>query len=471
MVRSGKILVCDLDPVRGVGNLLRRILESQSHALLQIREDVMGSSDSGKEHLLSVIWNFHPDMVFFVLARVLRKTKELLEAATKARPAPPVIAVVDEEDEPEDILQVFRAGAVDFVTVPLKAAEILPRVWQLLGDTPCEDGQRLKEELGLTHFVGTSPALLMEMRKIPLVSKCNAGTLILGETGTGKELFARAIHDLSPRADRPFVPVNCGAIPIELAENELFGHERGAYTGASRARFGMIRDADGGTLFLDEISSLPLLVQAKLLRFLDEKEYRPLGSTKTCKANVRVIAAANRPLEKAVKAGTFREDLYYRLNIIPFTLPALRDRREDILVLARHFMAKYGSSYDRHVIELRPDAVKKLLHYEWPGNVRELEHTIERAVLLSHQKLICEKDILLPKDDDSGYPHTFQKAKAEAIARFEKTYIEGLLIAYSGNISNAARAAQKNRRAFWELIRKHQIDVQPFRSTKAYTPR
>jgi len=469
MIRYGKILICDLDPVSDVGSLLRRILESQP--LLRIREDVMGGSNSGKEHLLSVIWNFHPDIVFFVLAPVFRETKELLEAATKLRRSPPVIAVVNNEEEPEDILQLFEAGAVDFVTVPLKATEVLPRVWQLLRETPCEDGQRLKERLGLTHFVGTSPAFLAEMRKIPLVAKCNAGALILGETGTGKEVFARAIHDLSPRAEKSFVPVNCGAIPVELAENELFGHERGAYTGASRARFGMIHEADGGTLFLDEISSLPLLVQAKLLRFLDEKEYRPLGSTKMCKADVRVIAAANTALEKAVKAGTFREDLYYRLNIIPFMLPALRNRREDILVLARHFMAKYGSSYGRHVIEFRPDAVKKLLHYEWPGNVRELEHTIERAVLLCDQKLICEKDILLPQDDDSGYPHTFQKAKADAIARFEKTYIEGLLIAYSGNISNAAKAAQKNRRAFWELIRKHQIDVQPFRSTKAYTPR
>ena len=470
MVRSGKILVCDLDPVSGSGSVLRRILESQSNPLLQIREEVIGSFDSGKDHLLRIIWNFHPDIVFLVLAPLLRGAKELLKAATEARGAAPLIAVVEEE-EPEDIFQLLKAGAVDFVTVPLKATEILPRVWQLLKETPCEDGQRLKEELGLTHFVGTSPAFLAEIRKIPLVTQCKVGALILGETGTGKEVFARAIHDLSPRADKPFVAVDCGAIPVELAENELFGHERGAYTGASRAQFGLIHEADGGTLFLDEIPSLPLLVQAKLLRFLDEKEYRSIGSTKTCKANVRVIAATNIPLEKAVKAGVFREDLYYRLNIIPFTLPALRDRREDILVLARHFMAKYGSSYGRHVTEFRPDAVQKLLHYEWPGNVRELEHAIERAVLFSDEELICQKDILLPQDNDSGDPHTFQEAKAEVIARFEKTYIEGLLIAYSGNISNAARAAQKNRRAFWELIRKHQIDVQPFRSTKTYSPR
>lgn len=470
MARSGKILIFDLNPVSGSGSVLGRMLESQSDPLLQVREEVLSSSDSEKEYLLHAIWNFHPEIVFLVLAPLLRGAKELLKAVGKTPGAAPVIAVV-EEGEPRDIFQVLKAGAVDFVTVPLKTTEILPRVWQLLKETPCETGQRLKDELGLTHFVGASPAFLAEIRKIPLVAKCKAGALILGETGTGKDVFARAIHDLSPRADKPFVAVDCGAIPVELAENELFGHERGAYTGASRAQFGLIHEADGGTLFLDEIPSLPLLVQAKLLRFLDEKEYRSIGSTKTRKANVRVIAAANIPLEKAVKAGTFREDLYYRLNVIPFTLPALRNRREDILVLARHFMAKYGSSYGRHMIEFRPNAVQKLLHYEWPGNVRELEHAIERAVLFSDEGLICQKDIVLPQDNDSGDPHTFQEAKAEVIARFEKTYIEGLLIAYSGNISNAARAAQKNRRAFWELIRKHQIDVQPFRSTKTYKPR
>jgi DNA-binding NtrC family response regulator len=470
MVRAGKILICSFDPVGGSGNALRGILESQSTSILQIREESIGGSDSRKERLLHVIWIFRPDIVFLVLGPPSRVARELLEAATNAPRSAPIIAVVEDGEDPEDIFQLLKAGASDFVTPPLKATAILPRVWQLLKETPCEDGQRLKEELGLTHFVGTSPAFLAEMRKIPLVAKCKAGALVLGETGTGKEVFARAIHDLSPRADKPFVPVDCGAIPVELAENELFGHERGAYTGASRAQFGMIHEADGGTLFLDEIPSLPLLVQAKLLRFLDGKEYRSLGSTKTCKANVRVIAAANMALEKAVKAGAFREDLYYRLNIMEFTLPALRNRREDIPLLARHFMSKYGNSYGRHVTEFRPDAVQKLLHYEWPGNVRELEHAIERAVLFSDEGLICQNDILLPQDNDSGDPHTFREAKAEVITRFEKTYIEGLLIAYSGNISDAARAAQKNRRAFWELIRKHQIDVQPFRSTKAYTP-
>ena len=234
MVRSGKILVFDLNPVSGSGSVLRRILESQSNPLLQIREEVTGSSDSGKDHLLRIIWNFHPDIVFLVLAPLLRGAKELLKAATKVRGAAPVIAVVEGE-EPEDIFQLLKAGAVDFVTVPLKATEILPRVWQLLRETPCEDGQRLKDELGLTHFVGASPAFLAEIRKIPLVAKCKAGALILGETGTGKDVFARAIHGLSPRAHKPFVAVDCGGSQSNWRKTNYSGMNAG-HTQAPRER-------------------------------------------------------------------------------------------------------------------------------------------------------------------------------------------------------------------------------------------
>ena len=331
------------------------------------------------------------------------------------------------------------------------------------------DASALKEELGLTHFVGSNPVFIAEMRKIPLVAKCNAGTLILGETGTGKEIFARAIHGLSSRSDKPFVPINCGAIPVDLMENELFGHHRGAFTGASQSQLGVIDEAEGGTLFLDEIGSLPLLAQVKLLRFLQDKEYRPLGSTKPRRADIRVIAAANTPLESAVKAKAFRQDLYYRLNIMAFSLPPLRSRREDIPTFARHFAAKYGSDYSKPVTEILPEAFQKLLRHEWPGNVRELEHTIERAVLFSQQGEIRESDLALSTEHVAQPLPSFHDAKARVIAQFEKDYIEGLLIAYNGNVSRAAKAAQKNRRAFWELIRKHEIDLRPFRSTSIYS--
>ena len=325
--------------------------------------------------------------------------------------------------------------------------------------------QPSEEKSGLPQLLGESPAFLAEIRKIPLLAQCDVNVLISGETGTGKELCARAIHYLSPRAGRPFIAVNCGAIPVELVENELFGHERGAFTDASTAQGGLIHEAEGGTLFLDEIACLPLLAQVKLLRFLQDKEYRRLGSTKTQQGDVRVVAAMNIDLEEAVREGKLRQDLYYRLNIIPLVLPPLRERREDIPLLARYFLAKYAARLNKDVTDCSPDVMQLLVLYEWPGNVRELEHTIERAVVLSEQAVIHKADIILPRVAAAAHQDSFQEAKAKVIARFERTYIQGLLLAHQGNITKAARAAQKNRRAFWQLMRKHLIDAHSFKSS------
>ena len=325
--------------------------------------------------------------------------------------------------------------------------------------------QPSEEKPGLPQLLGESPAFLAEIRKIPLLAQCDVHVLISGETGTGKELCARAIHYLSPRAGRPFIAVNCGAIPVELVENELFGHERGAFTDASTAQGGLIHEAEGGTLFLDEIACLPLLAQVKLLRFLQDKEYRRLGSTKTQQGDVRVVAAMNIDLEEAVREGKLRQDLYYRLNIIPLVLPPLRERREDIPLLARYFLAKYAARLNKDVTDCSPDVMQLLVLYEWPGNVRELEHTIERAVVLSEQAVIHKADIILPRVAAAAHQDSFQEAKAKVIAQFERTYIQGLLLAHQGNITKAARAAQKNRRAFWQLMRKHLLDAHSFKSS------
>ena len=325
--------------------------------------------------------------------------------------------------------------------------------------------QPSEEKPGLPQLLGESPAFLAEIRKIPLLAQCDVNVLISGETGTGKELCARAIHYLSPRAGRPFIAVNCGAIPVELVENELFGHERGAFTDASTAQGGLIHEAEGGTLFLDEIACLPLLAQVKLLRFLQDKEYRRLGSSKTQQGDVRVVAAMNVDLEEAVREGKLRQDLYYRLNIIPLVLPPLRERREDIPLLARYFLAKYAAKLNKYVTDCSPDVMQLLVLYEWPGNVRELEHTIERAVVLSEQAVIHKADIILPRVAAAAHQDSFQEAKAKVIAQFERTYIQGLLLAHQGNITKAARAAQKNRRAFWQLMRKHLLDAHSFKSS------
>jgi DNA-binding NtrC family response regulator len=260
------------------------------------------------------------------------------------------------------------------------------------------------------------------------------------------------------------VPVNCGAIPTELVENELFGHERGAFTDASTSQCGLIHEAEGGTLFLDEVDSLPALAQVKLLRFLQEKEYRRLGSTKTYQADVRVIAATNSDLVEAVRTGKLRRDLYYRLNILLLTLPPLRERREDIPLLARHFLTKYAAEFKKQVMNFSADAVPALVCYDWPGNVRELEHVVERAVALSEQAIIERTDIVLPHDGTPAPRDSFQEAKAKVIAQFERTYIADLLLAHQGNITRAARAAKKNRRAFWQLMHKYGIDSSNLKS-------
>jgi two-component system response regulator GlrR len=321
--------------------------------------------------------------------------------------------------------------------------------------------RELERSLGLRRFLGESRVFLEVVHHIPKLARCDASLIITGETGTGKEMCARAVHHLGPRADHPFVPVNCGAIPSELVENELFGHDASAFTGASSAVRGLVHDAEGGTLFLDEIDSLPLQTQVKFLRLLQEKEYRPLGARKTCRADFRVIAASNAGLADLVRSGRFRPDLFYRLNILSLNLPALRERREDIPILARYFAAKYAGEFSMPMKELSRDALEKLLAYDWPGNVRELENIVERAVVLSEQPLITAADIALPENRSSPEEMSFKTLKNRAIAEFESAYLRRLLAAHDGNISQAARAAKKNRRAFWQLMRKHDLASPP----------
>lgn len=321
----------------------------------------------------------------------------------------------------------------------------------------------LTKKLGLQQLIGQHDLFVSEISKIPLVARSDASVLISGETGTGKEMVARAVHYLSPRAGKPFVPINCGAIPVELFENELFGHERGAFTGADGPRDGLIHEAEGGTLFLDEVNCMPLFAQVKLLRFLQSKEYRRLGSTKSLKGDVRILAASNADLEVELAAETLRRDLFYRLNVVPIVLPPLRARGNDILILARHFLAQYAVKLNNPVADFSPEAERKLLLYSWPGNVRELEHVIERTLILCTEKIIQEAHIVLP-DETTSSQLSFQELKAHVISEFEITFIRSLLTVYKGNVTKAAQAARKERRTFWELIRKYNIDVQKFKT-------
>jgi two-component system response regulator GlrR len=464
MPEKPTILLLDFDHESELGETLRRTLSSSSLSI-ELQREFVGPGNSPPGDLSSIISRINPAVIFFVLSpRLVKEVSATFQRLNGELSTKPVIIVI-EADQPDQMFEWLKLGAADFIIPPLRAIDIIPRIWRLLEQAHQENAwtQTLKGKLGLKYLIGESPEFQTEVRKIPQIAKCDANVLISGETGTGKELCARAIHYLSLRTAKPFIPVNCGAIPVELVENELFGHERGAFTGANRLHHGLIHETQGGTLFLDEIDCLPTTVQIKLLRFLQDKEYRPLGSTKMRQADVRIIAATNINLEEAVSKGKLRQDLYYRLNIIPFRLPPLRERSGDILLLASHFLAKYAAEFSRHVTEFSSEAMQLLMSYHWPGNVRELEHVVERTVVLTKQAIIQKDEIILQQPQLIAAPGSFQEEKSKVIAQFEKIYIQRLLSAYRGNISRAAQAARKNRRAFWQLIRKHRIDAQDFK--------
>jgi len=454
-----KILLLDCKPRESTGEELERLLTS-SHLASTLRREVFPEV-SQVSFDLSWLADADSCLVFLVLAhQALDQAPVLIRSIRTQEPEIPIMAVID-GCNPDEILKVLQEGAADFLIPPIRVADTLPRVRRLLDQLNRRDrfAQALKQTVGLKRLIGRTPVFQAEVRKIPLITRCDNHVLITGETGTGKEMFARAIHYLSPRSDKPFVPVNCGAIPVELVENELFGHERGAFTGANTAHAGLVEEAEGGTLFLDEIDSLPLLAQVKLLRFLQDKEFRRLGSSKPRHADIRTIVASNAVLEDSVQKGRLRQDLYYRLNVVSITLPSLRERAEDIPCLVDHFIKKHSVGLHEEINSVSPAALQKLMLYSWPGNVRELEHTIERAVIFCESSQLSESDIALPPGKVKAID-SFQQAKAKIIEQFEREYIQRLLVSCNGNISRAAQAAKKNRRAFWELMRKHHIDAQ-----------
>lgn len=332
---------------------------------------------------------------------------------------------------------------------------------------------RRAEELPLRGLVGDAPPFRAMKQHIRRIASAAAPVLIEGETGCGKELAARAIHYLSARRHRPFVPLNCGAIPDHLIETELFGHVRGAFTDAKQARPGVIAQASGGTLFLDEIDSLPTKAQVVLLRFLQDHRYRPIGNDREQSSDVRIIAASNRPLRELVSKSSFRSDLLYRLDILSLQIPPLRERLEDLPLLCLHFLEHYCAQYGLRPKHLHPATVRWMITHDWPGNVRELENLVHRLVLMSDGDEILYTGGHAPgaEGDQAGATHSgdsagaypsFQRAKAQAVASFERRYLAEVMAQTHGNVSAAARLANKERRALGKLLRKHGIDRQTF---------
>ncbi len=339
--------------------------------------------------------------------------------------------------------------------------------------------ERLRDAQALAKLVGEAPTFLNAVRQLPDMAKSEATVLITGETGTGKELVARAIHYLSPRAAFPFVPVHCGSLPDTLLEDELFGHERGAFTDARAQRRGLIAQAEHGTLFLDEVETMTLKAQVALLRVLQDKKFRALGSSAEQQADIRVVAATNAPLDHLVQAKSFRADLYYRLQVFSVHLPPLRERKGDIMSLLRHFLKKHAPS-DRPEMQLAPGVSEALLAYDWPGNVRELESAIIRGIHLSRTNLIEVEDLGIPPIVDSQWnPRvtvvpveacSLKTMKQKVIEMFEYDYLNRLMREHQGNVSHAAVAAGKERRDLGKLLKKYRIDPKLFHSMDSKSP-
>jgi two-component system, NtrC family, response regulator GlrR len=395
---------------------------------------------------------------------VIDASEHLASASVRAmrsyHPAVPVLIVA-----PVSSAGCLAEDIDDFVIQPFRPGELKMRVTRLSGlklerAGPDDDKSvaEIRARYRMDAVIGESAALHQAIRKVPRLGASEANVLVTGETGTGKELFARAIHYASARRAHPFVPINCAALPDTLFENELFGHEKGAYTDASSPGIGLLTVADGGSLFLDEVDSLSIASQSKLLRVLQEREYRPLGSQRPLRANVRIIAAANTPLAEKVAAHEFRADLFYRLNVLAIHLPSLAERREDIPILARHFVVRFAREMKSPPPKLSPDAYRCLMDYSWPGNIRELESMIQRAVVLADGPILDGSAFDLPGVStpaqtliDCSLPIK------KAVYEFERGYLTGLLCQQEGNVTRAARAAGKDRRSFQRLLRSHGI--------------
>jgi two-component system response regulator GlrR len=385
----------------------------------------------------------------------------------RQKPIPIPVFPVLSRDANSKLLALVSEVAADFVVWPTQREEVLQRARRVImrsGRDVDSVRDRLTHEMGLARLVGADLAFLKLVEKIPLMARSNSPVLITGETGTGKELSARAIHYLSRRRDFPFIAVDCGAFPDHLFENEMFGHARGAFTDAHRDQRGLIAMAKGGTLFLDEIDSLSQSSQAKLLRFLQERIYRPLGSDKFVHADVNVLTATNRDLEKMVSEQRFRSDLFFRLNVLRLDMIPLRERRGDIPILARHFLDMLCAEQDQSPKSLASATVAELMRANWPGNVRELYNVMRRAVVFAQGPEILPADIMVPGSqspeigDEARHADGFRQARARAMEAFERCYVVEALKRHNGNITQSARYARQDRRAFGRLVKRYGID-------------
>lgn len=447
-----QVLVVDDDA--SMQRMLRQRLEREGYAV--------HTAPNGEEGL-----NLVRKEVFNLIITDMRMPKlrgdELVKAVAEFNPNIPII-VMTAYAEVDEAVRLMRDGIYHYVTKPFDVEDLLTKVKKALDKqrTTSEARQvrtKIISRRKSDHIVGACSKIEELLTQISIVAQNDVPIIIYGESGTGKELVARAIHYTGKRADRPFVVENCGAIPEALIENELFGHVKGAYTDARTDQKGLFEEAHNGTLFLDEIGELPLALQVKFLRVLQDGEFKRIGSTKPIRVDVRVIAATNKDLIQAIAEKSFREDLFYRLNVIPITTPPLRERKEDIPLLINQFLTDFNKELEKTVEGFSPAAIQKMMTYQWPGNIRELKNKIKQAMVLTRNNVITAEDLFFHVPVSSNKFQSFKEAKRE----FEKEYISQVLRICQGNISQAARLAKKDRKDFYDVMKKYGIQPEAFR--------
>lgn len=449
----GKILLVDDD--RNLLELVKIRLESADYEVTAaVREE--DALDAIKKQVF--------DLSIVDLQLVHQDGISLMEEFHLILPDMPVI-ILTAYGSIESAVEAMRRGAYSYLTKPFDPQDLLFQIERAMENRKLTfEIERLKglleERYDFTNIVTRSEKMKRVLEMVSQIAKTESTVYIWGESGTGKELIAKAIHLASERKNKPFVAINCAALPETLMESEFFGHEKGSFTGAVRSTKGLFTQAHQGTIFLDEIGDMPLSIQAKLLRALQERQFYPIGSEKPMEVDVRVIVATQKDLEGQVKQGLFREDLFYRIHVIPIYLPPLRERKEDIPLLVDYFLKKFGEQTKKELKGLTPQALQKLMFHEWPGNVRELENTIEYAVVMTQKDTITEDFILQTK---GTLPQEPLKPLKEARDAYEKGYLIHLLEICQGNVSKASKLAGKYRADFYDLLKKHGLKSEDFK--------
>lgn len=397
-----------------------------------------------------------PDIVLSDLRMDEMDGMALFQAIQREMPGLPVIILTAHGSIP-DAVHATQQGVYSFLTKPVDRDALFSAIDEALEHTSAGSGN--DDEAWRASIITRSPEMERVLEQARMVATSDVSVLITGPSGSGKELLARAIHDASPRANKPFVAINCGALPEQLLESELFGHARGAFTGAVGDHKGLFQAADGGTLFLDEIGDMPLPLQVKLLRALQERQIRPLGSTQSVPVNVRILSATHRDLGQAMQQGEFREDFFYRLNVVNLKLPALQERAEDVPLLARHLVAQAAERHKPFVKGFSPEALNLLATSAWPGNVRQLVNVVEQCVALTRSPMIPEALVAQALAAEESALPTFNDARAG----FERSYLVKVLKITEGNVTQAARIAGRNRTDFYKLLARHELEPATFK--------